>query len=253
MAEASTARPARWRATPSTDVAVLPRVEFHRASSRRRGTAPSRIALTVEVPALAAASSASIFDDVKECLGTLVSVHAGMNEDLSKDALTSATVELDGFVGDRHRGFERVAWPGDKDPAGTVRRNERQWSGVSVEELAVISEKMDLQEPLTAATLGANVCVEGIPDFSRLPMGTRLHFPSGAVLVVEEGNPPCSDMGAQITAKHTTRSGGRAAGHLFASRAFGLRGVVGVVDVPGVINAGDEIVVRTSEPSVGDG
>ncbi len=190
---------------------------------------------------------------MKKVLGTLVSVHAGMNEDLSKDALGSVMVELDGFVGDRHRGFERVAWPGDKDPAGTVRRNERQWSGVSVEELAVISEKMKLKEPLTAATLGANICVEGVPGFSQLPMGTRLHFPSGAVLAVEEGNPPCSDMGAQIKAKYTTRSGEPAAGHLFAARAFGLRGVVGVVDVPGAIKAGDEIVIHISESSTGEG
>jgi hypothetical protein len=59
-------------------------------------------------------------------------------------------------------------------------------------------------------------------------------------------------MGAKITAKYTTRSGERAAGHLFASRAFGLRGVVGVVDVPGVINAGDKVVVQIVEPPVGD-
>jgi hypothetical protein len=185
---------------------------------------------------------------MNELVGVLVSVHTGNNEDLSKDECASVKVELDGFVGDRHRGFERVAWPGDKDPAGTVRRNERQWSGVSVEELAIIGQKMDLTEPLTAAALGANICVERIPDFSQLPAGTRLIFPSGAVLVVEECNPPCSDMGEQITAKYTVPSGERAAGHLFASRAFGLRGVVGVVDVAGVIEAGDKVVVQKPHP-----
>ena len=187
---------------------------------------------------------------MKELVGTLVSIHTGNNEDLSKQEHASVKAELDGFVGDKHKSFERVAWPGDKDPAGTVRRNERQWSGVSVEELAIIGQKMDLKEPLTAATVGTNLCVEGITNFSRLPNGTRLHFPSGAVLVVEECNPPCADMGAQITAKYTTNSGERAAGHLFASRAFGLRGVVGVVDVPGVINAGDKVVVQVVEPPV---
>ncbi len=189
---------------------------------------------------------------MKEQVGLIVSVHAGNNEDLSKEEKASVEVELDGFVGDKHRGFERVAWPGDKDPAGTVRRNERQWSGVSVEELAIIGQKMKLKEPLTAASLGANICIERIPDFSRLPSGTRLLFPSGAVLVVAECNPPCADMGEQITAKYTTRSGERAAGHLFASRAFGLRGVVGVVDVPGVINAGDKVVVQVVEPPLND-
>jgi len=187
---------------------------------------------------------------MKERIGLLVSVHTGDSEDLSKDEQASVKVELDGFVGDRHRGFERVAWPGDKDPAGTVRRNERQWSGVSVEELAIIEQKMDLKEPLTAAVLGANICVERIPDFSRLPTGTRLIFPSGAVLVVEECNPPCADMGEQIATKYTTGSGERAAGHLFASRAFGLRGVVGVVDVAGVIKAGDKVVMQMTDPPV---
>jgi MOSC domain-containing protein YiiM len=203
----------------------------------------------VSAPAILERASV-ILDDMKEQVGSLVSVHSGDNEDLSKDERVSVKVELDGFVGDKHRGFERVAWPGDKDPAGTVRRNERQWSGVSVEELAIISQKMDLKESLTAEALGANICVEGIPDFSRLPGGTRLLFSSGAVLAVEEGNPPCADMGVQITARYTTLSGEQAAGHLFPSRAFGLRGVVGVVDVPGVIRAGDKVVVQIHEPPV---
>jgi len=187
---------------------------------------------------------------MKELVGTLVSVHAGDNKDLSKGDQASLKAELDGFVGDKHRSFERVAWAGDKDPEGTVRRNERQWSGVSVEELAVIEKKMDLSEPLTAATLGANICIEGIPNFSQLPKSTRLIFPSGAVLAVEECNPPCADMGAQIAAKYKTSSGEPAAGHLFASRAFGVRGVVGVVDVPGEIRAGDKVVVQIDEPPV---
>jgi MOSC domain-containing protein YiiM len=188
---------------------------------------------------------------MKELVGLLVSVHAGNNDDLSKEEQASVEAKMDGFAGDKHSGFERVAWRGDKDPEGTVRRNERQWSGVSVEELAIIEKKMDLSAPLTATTLGANLCVEGIPDFSRLPKSARLVFPSGAVLAVEEGNPPCSDMGEQITAKYTTNSGEPAAGHLFASRAFGLRGVVGVVDVPGVIKAGDKVVVQLLDEPAG--
>jgi len=203
---------------------------------------------TVYTPCPSEIDTRTEADDMKKMEGLLVSVHTGDNEDLSKDECTSAKVELDGFVGDKHRGFERVAWPGDKDPAGTVRRNERQWSGVSVEELTIIEQKMDLKEPLTAAALGANICVEQIPDFSHLPAGTRLLFPSGAVLVVEECNPPCADMGEQITAKYTTSTGEPAAGRLFPKSAFGLRGVVGVVDVAGVIEVGDKVVVQMAEP-----
>ena len=132
---------------------------------------------------------------------------------------------------------------GDKDPEGTVRRNERQWSGVSAEELAIISRRMDLSRPLEAATLGANLCVEGIPDFSQLPRGTRLRFPSGAVLVVEESNPPCADMAEEIAAAYTT-STGEPADRMFPKHSMGLRGVVGVIDVGGRIQAGDRIVIE---------
>ena len=190
---------------------------------------------------------------MKKLVGSLVSVHVGRKEDdsdddFSKQARASARAELDGFVGDRHRGFERVAASYDRDPTGTVRRNERQWSGVSLEELATIRERMDLKEPLTAGTLGANICVEGIPGFSRLPRGSRLVFPSGAVLIVEEGNPPCAEMGAQIAAQYTTHSGEPVAGKMFPRYATDLRGVVGVVDVPGVIEARDRVVVEAYEP-----
>jgi MOSC domain-containing protein YiiM len=161
------------------------------------------------------------------------------------------TAELDGLVGEAHRGVSRVAQSYDPDPTGTVRRNERQWSGVSMEELAVIQERMGLREPLAPETLCANLCVEGIPGFSQLPKGSRLLFPSGAALLVEEGNPPCSYIGELIEARHTTGSGEPAAGKLFPKSATGLRGVVGVVDIAGVLTRGDRVVVQVFEPPEG--
>jgi MOSC domain-containing protein YiiM len=190
---------------------------------------------------------------MRKLSGALVSVHTGNNaddpEDYTKAEQPSAQVELDGFVGDRHRGFERIAQSYDPDPTGTVRRNERQWSGVSIEELSIIRERLDLKEPLMSATLGANICVEGIPEFSRLARGSRLVFPSGAVLVIEEYNPPCADMGALVAATHTTNSGVPVAGKMFPRHATRLRGVVGVVDVAGPIQAGDRVVVEVNEPT----
>ncbi len=178
---------------------------------------------------------------MNRAVAAVVSVHSGDHEDLHKDELESVLVDAEGFPGDRHRGFTRVAWQGDKDPEGTVRRNERQWSGVSAEELAIISRRMDLAKPLEAATLGANLCVEGIPELSQLPRGTRLLFPSGAALAIEEENPPCADMGAEIEAAYTTKTGEPAVGKMFGKHSFGLRGVVGVVDVAGQIRSGDRI------------
>jgi len=184
---------------------------------------------------------------VKKLVARVVSVHAGSNDDLSKEERPTIQVELDGIVGDRHRSYLRETWPGDKQPEGTIRRNERQWSAVSLEELAKLTEMLDLSEPLSPATLGANLCLEGIRELSRLPKGTLLKFPSGAELSVEEYNPPCHDMGKQLAAKHTTQSGETLASTVFSKAAKLTRGVVGVVEVAGTIGAGDEVTVEIYE------
>jgi MOSC domain-containing protein YiiM len=181
---------------------------------------------------------------------TVVSVHAGSNDDLSKEAHDSITAELDGFAGDRHKSYTRETWAGDKQALGTVRRNERQWSAVSVEELADIGQAMDLNGPLSAGHLGANLCLQGVADLSRLPKGTLLKFPSGAELMVEEYNPPCHDMGKKLAACYATRSGEPLSTTAFSKAAKLNRGVVGVIEAAGIIKAGDEVtVVRYEHPS----
>ena len=183
--------------------------------------------------------------------GRVVSLHLGNNDDLSKRTYPTLQAEVNGFAGDKHQGAERKTWAGEKQPKGTIRRNERQWSGVSVEELAYISERLALTESLSATTLGANLCIEGIPEFSLLPKGTRLEFPSGAILTVEEYNPPCIDMGAQIADKYATQSGESLRPNSWLRPAAGRRGVVGVIDVPGEICSGDEVdVVVYEEPVI---
>ena len=185
---------------------------------------------------------------MKQIKAKVVSVHTGASDQLSKDEQSSIIVELDGVVGDRHRSFMRETWSGnDKQPEGTVRRNERQWSAVSLEELAQIAEALDLTEPLTAAAIGANLCIEGIPELSRLSKGTTLRFPSGAELQVEEFNPPCLDMGTKLAESMTTRSGTPLENTAFSKAAKSTRGVIGVVEVAGIINPGDEIDVRLYE------
>ena len=185
---------------------------------------------------------------MKKIKAKVVSVHTGASDQLSKEEQTSIIVELDGVVGDRHRSFMRETWAGnDKQPEGTVRRNERQWSAISVEELAEIAAAMDLTEPLTAAAIGANLCIDGIPELSRLSKGTTLRFPSGAELQVEEFNPPCLDMGTKIAESMTTRSGKPLENTAFSKAAKLTRGVIGVVEVAGIINPGDEIDVTLYE------
>jgi len=184
---------------------------------------------------------------MKKIKATVVSVHAGSNEDLSKESHDSIVAELDGIVGDRHRSYTRETWAGDKQQQGTIRRNERHWSAVSVEELADIGLAMDLKESLSAERVGANLCLKGVADLSRLPKGTLLKFPSGAELLVEEYNPPCHDMGKKLAGCYTTKSGEQLSTTAFSKAAKLKRGVVGVIEAAGIINAGDEITIVVYE------
>lgn len=184
---------------------------------------------------------------MKKIVAKVVSVHSGSNKDSSKSQKPSISVELVGIVGDAHRSYERTTWAGDKQAEGTTRRNERQWSAVSLEELAEISGELDLSEELTATTLGANLCFSGISQLSRLPKGTLLKFPSGAELMVEEYNPPCGYMSQNVASSHATNSGDAISSTAFSKAAKLTRGIVGVVEASGVISAGDEVTVEIYE------
>jgi len=179
-------------------------------------------------------------------VGRVAALHVGEagTEDLSKAPRTSVVVQLDGIVDDRHRGYSRETWEGDKETAGTVRRNERQWSGMSVEEIDIISDTMNLERKLEGCDLGVNICFEGLPGFSQIPKGSVFVFPSGAKLVAIEYNPPCMEMGQKLAGKYRTRSEKAPAARDFPVSAIGLRGLVGVVDVPGEIHLGDEVSVE---------
>ena len=184
---------------------------------------------------------------MKKIVAEVVSVHVGAQDELGKKEHPGVQVELDGIVGDRHQSYERSCWAGDKQPEGTIRRNERQWSAVSTEELAEIQAAMDLSESLTAASMGANLCITGIAELSRLPKGTVLKFPSGAELIVEEYNRPCHGMGKKLAAMHTTNSGEPLSSTAFSKAAKLIRGIVGSVEVAGTISAGDEVTVELYE------
>ena len=173
--------------------------------------------------------------------GKVVGVHTGGNKDLSKDEVSTIDVELDGIVGCAHRGYVRKCWDGDKQPKDSPRRNERQWSAVSVEELAEIATDMGIDAPLTAASVGANLSLEGIPQLSRLPKGTTLEFPSGAELLVEEYNPPCKYMGEEQAKLHGVEP------TAFPKASKLKRGVVGVVEAAGTISVGDDVSVTLYE------
>ena len=181
---------------------------------------------------------------MSEYHATLVSIHIAVEGEEGRQNRDSVQAEPDGLAGDKYRGFTRVAQSWDQEPSGTLRRNERQWSGVSREELDAIADRMDLAEALVPETLGANLCFAEAPGLSALPKGSKLIFPSGAVLMVEEETLPCAEMGKAIESDYTRRSGGPVEGKYFPKLALGLRGILGFVDVAGELRVGDEVVLK---------
>lgn len=178
----------------------------------------------------------------------VISVHCADMGDLGKKRCASINVDLAGIEGDRHRSLSRECWKGDKQAEGTVRRNERQWSALSAEEISEMEKEMDLSEALSAECLGANICFEGIADLSQLPKGTIFSFPSGAELIVEEYNPPCAEMAQKLSKIYNTTNGVPVKPAAYSKAAKYRRGIVGVVEVAGVINEGDEVTIEIYTP-----
>ena len=176
--------------------------------------------------------------------GAVASVFLGGVGTLEKTAQTQLEFAFDGVVGDRHRGPTRRAWElTDKQPGGTERRNERQWSAVAQEDLDAVAQQLVLTQPLTAGDVAVNLSIVGVPDFSRLPRGTTLKFEGGVVLMVEEYNPPCSRMSEHLAAIRETRDGSPLGATAFIEAAKFSRGLVGVVEVPGVVSVGEVVIV----------
>ena len=176
--------------------------------------------------------------------GVVASVFLGAPGTLEKAAQTELEFAFDGIVGDRHRGVMRRAWElTDKQPGGTERRNERQWSAVAQEDLDAVAVKLQLTEPLSAGAAAVNLSISGVPDFSRLPRGTTLTFEGGVVLMVEEYNPPCSRMSRYLATKREVRGGSPLGDNDFIEAAKFSRGLVGAVEVPGIVSLAERVTV----------
>ncbi len=175
----------------------------------------------------------------------VIALHAISKMHPERPPSKALTFDIDGIVGDRHRGHLRPTFKADKQPLGTMRRNERMWSAVSVEEMTQISADMGLAESLTAADVTANLVLEGFPDLSRLPKGTMLKFPSGLELLVEEFCTPCLDKGQELAERYARADGSALQQTAFPKASKLSRGLVGIVDVAGEARVGDtvEIVV----------
>jgi hypothetical protein len=153
-------------------------------------------------------------------------------------------LDMGGVVGDRHYGISRPSNGRQARfyPRGTPIRNRRQLTFVSVEELADVARRMQLPE-VRPEWLGANVLVEGYPELSTMPIGTRLLLPDGGGLVCEGVNQPCR-LPARVLQQQFP---GSTAQRDFMRAAFGRRGIAASVEHPEPVRPGARLGIALPE------
>jgi len=148
---------------------------------------------------------------------------------------------FDGVPGDRHEGALRPAdartpWHKRDTPI----RNTRQVSLASPGDCALIAKALGIPH-VDPSWLGTNLVIDGLDDFSALPPATRLQAPSGLTLFITEPNAPCRQVARVIQQNHPEIKGLEAR---FVPAAKRLRGLVALVERPGIVRPGDPLWVR---------
>jgi len=158
--------------------------------------------------------------------------------------VSSGYLEFGGMRGDRHFGITR---PSDSRqpmfPKGTEIFNRRQVTIVSMEDCEKIAEGLGV-ECISPEWLGANLFISGFPELTKLTMGSRILFPSGAGLICMGENLPCTYPGEEIQKhyQHHPKLASR-----FVSAGYKRRGIVCLVERPGEIFEGDEIQILIND------
>jgi hypothetical protein len=151
---------------------------------------------------------------------------------------------FEGIAGDRHGGFTRRS--GGREPwypRGTEMRNERQLSILSPDDLVDIAAGMDVPD-VRPEWIGGNILISGIPRLTLLPPRTCLFFAGGVTIRVDGLNVPCRSSGRSVATRYPGREGLDIA---FVRAARRSRGLVGWVEKPGTIAAGEAVEARVPE------
>ncbi len=175
----------------------------------------------------------------KKLTGIITGVYLGQQRHtLETTRVPGAQATIEGLAGDSHAGLTRLSDVRVPHyPRSTVIRNTRQFSLLSVEELAEIAATMKLPEVLPE-WLGGNLAMQGIPNLTMLPSGTRILFPGDAALVVDAENMPCTGPGKVIQNHYPDIP---KLAQTFPKAAIHKRGVVGWIEREGMIAEGDEV------------
>lgn len=177
---------------------------------------------------------------------------AALGEGFVSSPVDTLELTYDGIAGDRHGGLTRQS--GGREPwykRGTEMRNERQLSILCRDELADAAKAMEL-ERIEPEWIGANIVLAGVKDLSKLPPRSLLFFEGGASIKVDGQNAPCRFAGDSI-AEHYPDHDAKALALAFPKKAVGKRGLVGWVEKPGAIKAGQKVTVQVPEQWVWEG
>ena len=176
--------------------------------------------------------------------GYVQALYVGDAKGLEKTPCDTLSLTLEGITGDKHAGFTKKADARNPEyKRGTLMRNDRQWSAVAPDELAEAARQMGIKQ-IDPSWVGANLAFTDIPNFTLLPKGTKLIFPSGAVLLVEAENMPCVLPGRVIASKYPDL---KLSPNRFPKAAMHKRGLVGVIERAGVVHVGDVVTVQVYE------
>ena len=161
-------------------------------------------------------------------------MRASRAEGFDKAATGTLNLLFSGPEGDCHAGLTRAS---DSRtlllyPRNIEIRNVRQITIVSPNELQDIANALGVAH-IDPSWLGANMLISGIPDLTLLPPSTRIQFPSGATLVVDMENAPCSQVTKVVVQHHGE------AGWNFVKAATQKRGVTAWVEREGEVKVGD--------------
>lgn len=177
---------------------------------------------------------------------------AALGESFVSTPVDSLDLTYEGIAGDRHAGLTRSS--GGREPwykRGSEMRNERQLSILCRAELADAALAMEL-ERIEPEWIGANIVLDGVKDLSRLPPRSLLFFEGGATIKIDGQNAPCRFAGESI-AEHYPDRDQKALALAFPKQAIGKRGLVGWVEKPGSIHAGQTVTVQVPEQWIWQG
>jgi len=177
----------------------------------------------------------------KKIEGHVSALYRAGGDDFISSEVSTLALTFDGIAGDYHSGATRLS--GGREPwypRGTEIRNERQISILSANELAIVAGRMNIPE-IKPEWIGCNIILDGIDNLSRLPPRTLIFFSGGATIKIDGDNGPCKVSGRAIAAHFEDRDDLIPG---FPREAQNLRGLVGWVEKPGILEKGETFQAR---------